>query len=639
MQFRNRLRPVVIGAVCALSLVLSCAMGGSTEQGNARICGAVFGGPAVDPVVEVQLVAEEYNPSDSSGGAVFTTKTDSSGNYTFEEVPFGSYYLYAFDGKHAYTLLGGPFAVTGTSDALNAGYHVLQKAAVVTIVDNDSIAFYYIKGTSAATSGKGGASGPVSLVGVPAGRHDVMKYAPANTSNALPVPYTKDVEIAPGDSITVSHMNRPPRITYTNMPLPSVVFADTTYSIHFSAADPDTDTFAYCLMTQLESFTLDSTGGWLVWTPQYNELSLRQIRVKVADGHGACTFLEWELSVKNNSPAPTPQAPAGKAECTIGTPCYFTTDTAGSCTSTAMYRFSWGDGSTSAWSEVPSANYSWLRCDTFLVRVQVQCTDFASPSEWSPSATIIVSKNQTAVPSLSTFPDSVLLCDTIHQWIYDEKTNTNYETIQIEHDTISLQVKPLVCTEAPLYQFYVNGKSITGWTPSTGTFFTPESLGTYEFSAAAWCDTLVSAASERSKPSTVVVKSSVLPSPLLMGDTLYQLTQDTFDLKLTIAGDAPVDGVPVLHRCGIYNKYLIGVVDTNTVIAQLIVNKECINSQECTDTFLLRNGDTTGWYGGYNLLLRLIQPRKEFYTLCIQAELSNGIMRSRWKYVSLNYAP
>jgi hypothetical protein len=250
---------------------------------------------------------------------------------------------------------------------------------------------------------------------------------------------------------------------------------------------------------------------------------------------------------------------------------------------------------------------------------------------------IFVIENLTPVPSLVALPDMVMLYDTLHQSFYDSKYDSTYEIIQIKRDTIALEVKPLSSTVSPpLYQFYVNGQSITDWTPSTGIYFTPKSLGAYEFNVAAWCDTSVLLPSERSKPYTVVVKSGVLPPPLLGGDTVYQTNVDTAYLKFSIDGDTLIDEVPVYHRFSIFSKYSHTINDTNRVIAQLLVSKKCTDKQFCMDTIPLHNSDTTGLFTGNNILLRLINPQKDYCVLGIQAELSNGMAQSGWNTLYVN---
>ncbi|MBN1575857.1 MAG: hypothetical protein JW913_04850 [Chitinispirillaceae bacterium] len=523
MNIRTSIHRIVLVTMCSYSIMLNCMTGGSAEQGNARISGALNGGEGSDSVLYVQLVAEGFNPFDNGSGIVCSTTTDSAGNYEFIGVPSGAYYLYAFDGGHACALLDGPYTVAGDESDLFAT--TLRKTSVVTIIDSgptgDSSARFYIKGTSAANALGGAIANLVKLIGVPAGLHDVMKHDSLLKQTLV---YTRNLEIIPGDSITISQGNRPPRIDDVSVQLPETVYVDTAYSLLIHASDPDSDRVVYSVITALQSCAIDSMSGAFSWTPAPSEAWLSGILIQVADPYGAYSVFKWNLTVGGSRVTP--------------------------------------------------------------------------------------------LPSLTNVADTIYGYDTI----LIESGERILETI---YDTITIEVIPLSCDSAPLYRFFFNGETITGWTSETEIRYVPDSAGTYEFRVEAWCDTAAALPSDKSEPYTVIVIPALTP-PEITGDTLYDVGA-TATLMFQITSATAIYGVPVLHRIRIYNRSLAGTYDSTSSIGIMSITDTCADTDSCTDTATLYFDTFTSWLAGKTLSITLFRPA-EVYTLYIQARTVGGKM-------------
>ncbi len=615
MKVWNSMQRMASLSLCGCSLLLSCMMGGSAEQGNARVSGVLDGGPGGDTVLNVRLVAEGFNPFDGTGGIVCSTKTDNEGTYAFEKVPFGSYYLYAYDEGRGYVLLDGPYAFADEESRLSGA--TLRKASVVTVADGgttgESSAGFYIKGTSAPEAVKVDASDLVRLNSVPAGTHDVMKHDPLSEQASF---YTRNLEIFPDDSIMIGEDNRPPRIHTVSPQLPETVYVATACSLQMHASDPDSDDVTYTLLTSLDSGTMDMTSGVFSWTPTSSDGPRSRIMVKVADPYGAYSVFRWDCTVINRTQAPAPEAPDGESEWMAESTAVYTAQGIDCSASAASCRFSWGDGDTSVFSAAFSVGHAWPYPGTYEVRVQVRCDDYAQPSAWS--APLVVTVRKSRVTPVPFFPDDI---DTVYG--YDTVVIIAGERIiDTLYDTVSVNALPLSCASSPLYRLYRNGEALGGWTSETGFRYLPDGAGTDEFRVEAWCDTANALPSDKSEPYAVVV-IPVLPSPEFVGDSLYdQESPDTLRFRITSA--ITINGVSVLHRVRVYNRAFAVTSDSTTRVAAMSVADTCTDAESCTDSATLYFNTYSPWFRGGNVSLVLLRPT-DVYMVYLQAQFAGRV--------------
>ncbi len=600
---RSRVRTsIALAAAIGISAgMLSCGMGGSAEQGNARISGAFSGGPEAQASINVRLVQDTYNPVDSTCGSVYATKTDSLGNFEFSGVRRGLYYLYAFDSTLSNTFLDGPYRI---DDVWSPGRDSLRRASTVTLADvdsaRDSLFSYYIKGTSEVKSVKDSLSHGVKIIGVPAGIHDVMRYSQSGTASF----FTEKIQILPGDSISINYRNRPPRMSAVQ--LPSVVFVDSNFTATLTGIDPDSDSVFIQLATGLQAYYLDAASGFFTWTPKAADIPVRAVQFKLSDRRGAFSTFRWDVRIRHNGAAPAPEPPSGPAVCFAESTAVFSVPPpATACISSpTQYRFAWGTGDTSAWSQAASANLRWTVPGTYPVSVQRQCDDYLLASPWSAPLSVTVDKSRmTAAPVIK----------------------RGYTSMTTE-DTLNIAVAPIACASLPLYRFFVNDKPVTDWQKDTSFLFIPDVEGLYFIRSAAWCDTAREKPSDVSQPCSVYAKTLSLPAPALSGDTTFAAI-DNFPVSIAIMGDSMESGMPVLHRCNIFNKY-ISTDTTKLFAAFLIVRDTCTASPECRDTISVYFNDTTRWFRGYSFELLLYKP-SGYYTLSMQASVK-GLSESPW---------
>lgn len=637
MKLHSTLPIVCIVMFCHIVLVLSCSMGGSAEQGNAKISGAVVRKQGCDSAVTVQLVTEDFNPFKRSSGTVLSTTTDNAGIFLFEFVPSGVYYLYAFNGDTSCSFLNGPFTVGDGGEETRNGS--LSEVSIITIADSDprsdSAACYFVKGTSHQTLTIDSIRSQVVLQGVPAGNLDVMQCRAGGPSLLQTELYSGAVEVRPGDSLSVSRSNRPPRITSATTLLPQTVYLDSTYIISVAAEDPDSDAITCELQTPLYASTLDTTRRELIWTPVQSEISLTQIVLKVSDNRGAFSIFRWKFGVMRGTTAPSSAAPDGNFSCFPGTLTEFSTTPADCYTSIAQYRFSWGDGDTSAWSGSSTASHAWPLTGTYAVRVQVLCSDYYYPSAWSAAREVVVENGpKTETPELKVPTISVVLHDTLVDVTYDSATSTlvpapgNF----IVNDTIPLIAWAAACKGPLVYNYYVNGKSIAGWTAAAAYTFHPEVDGIHEFRVAAWCDTASSSPSEMSMPCTVMVEPEQIRAPVLDGNLSADM-RDTVYFKFILSGSTSYHDQPLYYRYQLMMK--TAAATPGAILANLLLNPSNTGASSHDTISITTFNVATGWYRGTLLYLDLYYPEQGNYTFAVQAGIVDGLQTSAWQYFTL----
>ncbi|HEX3020424.1 MAG TPA: hypothetical protein VHP36_08980 [Chitinispirillaceae bacterium] len=586
MTFKNSHKYLPSLLTCIAILILCCSMGGSTEQGNAKIYGTVKNPSMTDKEIELNLVSEHFNPFDSNSGTVFKAKTDTMGNYSFESIPFGSYYLYARDDNHKFSLLKGPYELK--ENEIVMGNDTLKISSLIRIKLTDSMVGntngFYIKGstdTALVTD-----TSQSFIGGVPSGTHDLMLYFPDNYNQNTPVVYAKNITVRPADTISISFMNRPPLIITSSSDLLPVVKIDSLYLDTIKAIDPDTDHIIYSVINPPSSFTIDSSSGIIRWIPVSSD-TIIQAKIIVSDEHGATSSLQWNVRIKSARQAPTPTSPNGIQVCFLDSTYSYSTDSFYCASTPTLYRFSWGDGDTSSWSPIPSAKHTWLRAGAFSIRVQVQCNDFGMPSAWSLPKSVQVNKTRISdIPSL----------------FFSNDTFFTYDKIQLYIDTLQ-------CSSTQLYRVFVDDSDFTGWTNSLVISFTPKKPGLHEFRISGWCDTANSFPSAQSDPYLFYVNNFVLEPPDISGDSIYK-GQDSAFMQYSISGsscngignqqyrlsvffrDTSFTNDPILYDTLAYLYQIVPVVDTFYLY----------------DTLNLLNPDTTYWGNYEQFQLKFMGP-------------------------------
>jgi hypothetical protein len=397
-------------------------MGGSTEQGNAKISGTLYPCALPETNITVHLVPEFYNPYDTTCGMIYKTLTDINGDFTFENIPYGSYYVYAFDNDSRNTLLKGPFQINIdqnelNSDSLRRSSSVTISTAISNLTKPD---FYFIKGTSKIDCIFENSVN--KLENVPSGQHDIIQY---NQSENVVVPFTEDVGVFPDESITVSFNNRPPRITSPVSKFPSMLQIGTTYTLQLNASDPDSETVFFSVITQgLVNFTLDSLSGFLKWQPDASQQNLKQIIFKVGDNRSAFSTFIWDFELIE-SVTPAPGVPFGIKECHLDSMYTYSAKETPCSLVPVLYRFLIDDVDSSQWSQDNTLLQKWIVSGTHKVQVQVHCRGFTSPSQWSEPLIINVRKIS-EIPLMLSSKDTVA-----YQSLFTPKFEPSCNLIQL----------------------------------------------------------------------------------------------------------------------------------------------------------------------------------------------------------------
>lgn len=599
MKIRNNTRLFLVSSVLA-SLLLSCTMGGSTEQGNARICGRIFPAPYPDFKIEVHLVNEQFNPYDTSRGAVYRTITDTLGNYIFSEIPYGTYFLYAFDDEDRNILLRGPFEITAEQKDLNLDS--LKRSSRITLSSTHSSIttadLFYIKGTSKANFTKSESVNTIN--NSPAGNIDILQYRPYTSPQSRIISFAKNVAIIPGDTVTVSFNNRPPRVSA--FPQYMELICDSVVEFQLKATDPDGDTIFYSLQyPSLNSYSLDSTTGIFKWIPQVSEEQLRQISFLISDSRGGSSLFTWNFSFKEIV-TPTPVFVNAPDTCAFDSTCRIIVSTTSCVKNMPSYRIAWGNGDTSEWMSSETFMYSWDISNTYTIRAQAMCDDFGSPSQWSEPETVIVINRVTETPTRSITTDTM-----------------NYGEVYYLPQCQS------TCSKSIYFQLYCDGTLFsTTWFVIGKVSFSPQTPGIFSLQEVAWCDTSNTLPSEKSAPLTIIVRS---PQPVLQTSETFQNVNDTVAIKLFVtSGPALEEKITPMHRFLIYGKSDL------TYLGFLICNRyNCDSkSENCYDTIKLPNNNPTAWFDGTPEVLYFIKSQSPQYSIQVQIDYSIYSQPSLW---------
>lgn len=575
-------------------------MGGSTEQGNARICGSIFPAPHPDFKIEVHLVNEHFNPYDTSCGAVYRTITDTLGNYIFSEIPYGTYFLYAFDDDDRNILLRGPFEITAEQKDLNLDS--LKRSSRITLFSTQSsIAtadLFYIKGTSRANFTKNESVNTIDYS--PAGNIDILQYRPYTPPQTRIITFAKNVVIIPGDTVTVSFNNQPPRVS--TVPPFMEVICDSVVEFQLKATDPDGDTIIYSLQyPSLNSYSLDSITGIFKWVPQVAEEQLRQISFRISDCRGASSLFTWNFTFKEIVTLP-PVFVNVPDTCVFDSTCRIIVSATSCVKNMPSYRIAWGNGDTSEWTSGETFTYSWNVSNTYIIRAQAMCDDFGSPSQWSEPETVIVINRVTETPTRSITTDTM-----------------NYGEVYYLPQCQS------TCSKSIYFQLYCDGKLFsTTWFVIGKVSFSPQTPGIFSLQEVAWCDTSNTSPSEKSAPLTIVVRS---PQPVLQISETFNNVNDTAAIKLSVISSPSLKekNTPV-HRFLIYGKSdleYLGFVTCHRYNCDS-------NSENCYDTIDVSNDNPTVWFDGIPEMLYFIKSQSPQYSIKVQIDYSNYSQPSLW---------
>lgn len=595
---------ILFVSLCASVIsLLCCNMGGSTEQGNARISGSISGGTAHDSIFEVQLVAAGYNPFDFTSGYVFATTTI-SGRYTFVDIPFGTYYLYAFNYGHRYTTLSGPFTID-TPD-LNTGTRQLEKSGVVSVMKTASGSgnLYYVNGTSHAAFTVSPSDGTFQLQGVPSGQHVIMETDTLTGSlDKTGTPFT-EISITPGDTISVTRNNTGPVISIFGRALPTELSIDSVYQLSIYTSDPEGDSISLSVMPALKNGSVETATGLFIWKPSLSDIPIRQLTFRATDEKGAWDEISIPVSLQQPLTPPQPQPPTIFGSTRSGSELKISTLPADCITGSSLFRFSFGNGDTSAWVKQPDITYQWFTAGTFDVSVQTSCSDYVNPSLWSTPAQVTISK---LLPPKA--PDIKL-----------DRTEI------VLGDSVLLHTLGTDCGTPPLYNFTCNNKDSSGWISSSSYSFTPEEPGTWEIKVQVWCDTGSTLPSEYSAIQKLTVLDVSLPLPKIKAPSNFTLV-DTFTCQCTIISDTLRNGNPIDHRFQIETKSLAD--STNTALF-LSVNLSCDKDQGCPSTIPIKVSEISDWHIGSEFTLILLKPEANSYTIKIQARDRTTLKESPW---------
>ncbi len=373
-------------------LFFNCSPG-SSETGNAFTISGSITTPSCKHTAFVQLIPEHFNPFTSDSTLmIYKTTADKNGDYIFDSIPQGIYYLGAVDSSMQYSLLKGPFEISNNSVVM--GTDTLKKTSTVIVsIVSDSLSKkpvgIFVKGTTC-LSYVHDTTRYVNLPNVPCGSIDIMQ----STINKKTEIFVENVTVQPEETVTVSYKNRPPVIT-SEKPYNQLFDPDSVYVETVKAIDPDGDQIRFSVILGPASLAIDSISGKIKWNATVDTTTKSYlISIRVTDTHGLSSSVEWTIENRITSLTPTPVSPIGTVICTLDSTYRYTIDTCQCLSQLPQYRFSWGDGDSSQWSTYPYASHTWTRIGTFSLRAQAKCNDFREESVYSDPINISVTKNE-----------------------------------------------------------------------------------------------------------------------------------------------------------------------------------------------------------------------------------------------------
>ncbi|HEX2959084.1 MAG TPA: hypothetical protein VHO70_19770 [Chitinispirillaceae bacterium] len=506
----NVVKHIILSLICITPILFKCSMGGSTEQGNARILGNIIHPLAPQNTTEIHLVPESFNPFDTGHIFTLSTSPDSLGYFCFENISSGLYYIYAFDKNKEFVILKGPYQINEGENYLEND--TMKNSASIQILSrstNLNESGFFIKGTTDKYWAND--SMYTTLHGVPSGTHDLMAYHIKNKTTEV---YTRNITINPNDTITVSYNNRPPQILTTPSQLGGVLSSNKTYQDTIFAIDPDSETVFFSIIDKPDSLYIDTLTGIFTWSPQPSD-SITSLTFIVSDKRGLNSSIRWNFNIiSDSSAAPTPSL-SGNQNCLKDSSYQYSIGSI-FCESASLYRFYFGIGDTSPWSNDTIVMHTWKNAGTFSVSAQAFCQNYSYPSSWSTPVNVQVNKNQiTDIPV-----------------IYANSDDTIYL-----HDTIRLFTDSLYC-KSSLYKFYINDVEYSDWSTLPFLSLSPSAEGSYSITVSRWCDTANNYPSAKSAPWNFYVINKFQLLPPQIQKTYCDLAIDTLMCYYNILPDS-----------------------------------------------------------------------------------------------------
>ncbi len=296
MKIRNILLASLLSIVPPAGLF---CVGGTSESGNSRsvIVGSIVNVNGTVGNVVMKLVAEGYVPGADTSGKVFSARTDCSGNYRFEEVPRGYYYLNSrVPGKK---LLRGPIEIAKPEVDLAADSLCGTAQVTMRLPDTGNVNVVFLKGSTESWTVS---TKTIVLDSLPAGDITVVGFAkngdvPQTLSTANSIQLS--MSMAPADTVKAAFNNAPPVIvTEPGYLSRSVLITDSAYKAKIIATDPENGALRFQVISAPAGMFIDSLTGTIIWQPAGSVVGgIFRIGVQVADMWGSTRSIWWSITV------------------------------------------------------------------------------------------------------------------------------------------------------------------------------------------------------------------------------------------------------------------------------------------------------------------------------------------------------
>jgi len=145
-------------------------------------------------------------------------------------------------------------------------------------------------------------------------------------------------------------------------------------------------------------WSVHATDG-IFWTNESYSFTTEKETLEDPPGYPPSADSEPVLVSPENSPPDTPIKPSGPTSIEIGVEYEYTSETVDDDGDQIRFRFDWGDGNYSDWSEFVVSNisvamsHSWNSISNYSIRVMAQDGNGLN-SSWSPNLNVMVSQNE-----------------------------------------------------------------------------------------------------------------------------------------------------------------------------------------------------------------------------------------------------